>query len=62
MNALTLLLALLVMGCAAIEGEMPALDRVMDRAMRAGGCVKAVCFLPIESIRDCGPSVGSCQP
>lgn len=58
MNALTIGLALLVMGCAAIEGDFPALDQAMDRAARTGYCVKIKCGYPPLK---CGPGVGVCK-
>lgn len=58
MNALTIGLALLVMGCAAIEGEMPALDTAATRAAQTGGCVKIRCeYAPVR----CRPAAGRCE-
>lgn len=58
MNALTLLLALLVIGCAAIEGELPALDNAATRAQQTGGCLKLRCeYMPVR----CRPAVARCE-
>lgn len=58
MNALTILLALLVVGCAAIQGELPAIDTAATKAAQTGGCVKAVCSYP--PVR-CRPAVARCE-
>lgn len=58
MNALTILAALLVVGCAAIEGEMPALDSAATKAAQTGGCLLVRCeYFPIS----CRPAVARCQ-
>jgi hypothetical protein len=41
-------LAFLVCACAA---PLPALDAAMDRAMRAGACLRLVCDLPLDNCR-----------
>ena len=56
MNALTIGLALLVAACGALNE--PAIDQAMDRAIKVGGCIRAVCTFPPAK---CHPSVGSCQ-
>lgn len=58
MNALTILLALLVCACAAIEGGLPAIDSAATKAAQTGGCVKAVCAYP--PVR-CKPAVARCE-
>lgn len=58
MNALAIGLALLVMGCAAIEGEMPALDTAATRAQQTGACVKLRCeYFPVT----CRAVVARCE-
>lgn len=57
MNALTILLALCVVGCG-LDQYKPALDQAMTRAAEIGGCVRIKCEYPPIS---CGPSVGSCR-
>lgn len=55
---MTILAALLVMGCAAIEGELPALDTAATKAAQTGGCVKLRCeYAPLR----CRPAVARCE-
>lgn len=64
MNALTILAALLVIGCAALEEQVPALDTAATRASQYGGCVKFVCAVAIWSaqpLQDCRMRPGSCR-
>lgn len=58
MNALAIGMALLVIGCAAIEGEWPKMDQAMERAAKVGGCLKLICSLPLE---DCRVRPSRCQ-
>ena len=58
MNALTILLALLVVGCAALEDQAPALDTAATDAMQAGACVKVVCAYPPLA---CHPKAARCH-
>lgn len=51
MNALAACLALSVIGCAALEGGMPALDTAATEAQQTGGCLKVICALPLSDCR-----------
>lgn len=57
-NALTIGLVLLVIGCAAIEGELPAVDTAGTSAAQTGGCLMLRCeYMPVR----CRPAVARCE-
>lgn len=51
MNALTILAALLVVGCGALEEQAPAFDTAATDAMQTGACLKLVCAIPLSDCR-----------
>lgn len=59
MNALTILAALLVVGCGALAEQVPALDSAAVAAQQYGGCVKLRCDFP--PLQHCRPAVGRCE-
>jgi len=64
MNALTILLALLVVGCGALDAHAPALDTAATKAAQTGGCLLLVCDTALWSdrpLQHCRPAVGRCE-
>ena len=51
MNALTILAALLVVGCGALADQAPALDSAATDAMQTGACIRFSCMLPLSDCK-----------
>lgn len=64
MNALTILAALLVVGCGALAEQVPALDTAATMAAQTGACLRLTCKTTLWSdtpLQNCRVRPGRCE-